>query len=130
MQKERPLSPHLQIYKPQLTSMLSIVHRGSGVFLAIGAPILVLWLWSLATGPEAYAQVQSCLSRWIGQLFLLGWTFSLYFHLCNGVRHLFWDIGRGFEMETLNRSGMFVVFVSLILTAGTCFLAVSQMGGA
>jgi len=130
MQKERPLSPHLQIYKPQLTSMLSIVHRGSGVFLAVGTPILVFWLWSIATGPEAYANLKSCLSHWIGQLVLLGWTFSLYFHLCNGIRHLFWDIGRGFEMETLNRSGMLVVLISSLLTAGTFYLALTRMGGA
>lgn len=128
MQKERPLSPHLQIYRPQLTSMLSIMHRGTGVFLALGTPLLVYWLMTLATGPEAYQEMQQCFSHWFVQLVLLGWTFALFYHLCNGIRHLFWDIGKGFEMDNLYKSGWAVVGSAVVLTVITVVLALS--GGA
>lgn len=130
MQKERPLSPHLQVYKPQLTSMLSIVHRGSGVFLALATPVLVYWLWAIAEGPAAYAELQVCLSHWFAKLVLLGWTFSLFYHLCNGIRHLFWDIGHGYEMQTLYTSGKIVVVVSIVMTIITAYLALGPVGGA
>ena len=134
MQKERPLSPHISIYKPQLTSMLSILHRGTGVFLTFGTPLLVFWLWGVAAGPESYASLQDCLNHWIGKLALFGWSFALFYHLCNGIRHLFWDVGRGFELTTLNKSGWLVLFASVVLTAVTWYLAysplVSQTGGA
>ena len=122
MQKPRPLSPHLQVYKPQLTSMLSILHRGTGVFLSLGTVLLVCWLAAIAAGPDAYAGFQAMSSHWFMQLLLLGWAFSLYYHLCNGIRHLFWDVGRGFEMEDLYRSGWIVLFAALILTAATVYL--------
>ena len=128
MQKERPLSPHLQIYRPQLTSMLSIMHRGTGVFLALGTPLLVYWLMTLAAGPEAYQEMQQCFSHWFLQLILLGWTFALFYHLCNGIRHLFWDIGKGFEMDNLYKSGWAVVGCASILTLVTVVVALS--GGA
>ena len=128
MQKERPLSPHLQVYRPQMTSMLSIVHRGTGVFLALGTPLLVYWLTQLAAGPTAYQQAQECFSHWFVQLMLLGWTFALFYHLSNGIRHLFWDIGKGFEMETLYKSGYAVLVSAVVLTAVTVFMAYS--GGA
>jgi succinate dehydrogenase / fumarate reductase cytochrome b subunit len=127
MQKERPLSPHMSIYKPQLTSMLSILHRATGVFLTLGTPLLVFWLWSVAAGPQAYASMQACLNHWIAQLALLGWSFAFFYHLCNGIRHLFWDVGRGFELTTLNKSGWFVLFASIALTAVTWYLAYSQL---
>lgn len=130
MQKERPLSPHLQVYKPQLTSMLSILHRSTGVFLALGTPLLVIWLYAVASGPEGYASMQSCLGHWFGQLLLLGWTYALFFHLCNGIRHLFWDVGQGLELETLYTSGKIVMVLSVALTGATWYLAVSGMGGA
>ena len=128
MQKDRPLSPHLQVYKPQLTSMLSVLHRGAGIFLTVGTPLLVYWLYTIASGPEAYSALQNCLSHWFSQLMLLGWTFSLYYHLCNGIRHLFWDIGQGYELETLYTSGKLVLLTSLALTAGTWYLALSRTG--
>ena len=127
MLKERPLSPHMWIYKPQLTSMLSILHRGTGVFLTLGAALLVVWLWSIAAGPESYASLQACLNHWLAQLALLGWSFALFYHLCNGIRHLFWDVGRGFELTTLYKSGWFVLFASIVLTAVTWYLAYSQL---
>lgn len=128
MQKERPLSPHLQVYRPQLTSMLSIMHRGTGIFLTLGTPLLVFWLMSLATGPEAYESLQHCFSHWYVQIILLGWTFALFYHLCNGIRHLFWDIGKGFEMENLYKSGWAVLISAAVLTLIT-FIA-AHAGGA
>jgi len=129
MQKERPLSPHLQVYNMfQITSMLSFMHRSTGVFLALCTPFLVYWLTQLAAGPTAYAQVQECASHWFVQLVLLGYTFALFYHLSNGIRHLFWDIGKGFELEHLHKSGYAVVASAVILTAITAVMAFS--GGA
>jgi succinate dehydrogenase / fumarate reductase, cytochrome b subunit len=113
---ERPLSPHLQIYKPQLTSLLSITHRGTGVFLTLGALFLSCWLFSIANGPEAYSNLQKHILAWYGQVLLFTWVFSLYFHLCNGIRHLFWDIGLGLEIRTTYISGYTVIAGSILLT--------------
>lgn len=129
MVKERPISPHLQVYKPQLTSMLSILHRATGAFLALGTPFLVYWLVALAAGPQSYFEAQALAGHWLGQLLLAGWTFGLMYHLCNGIRHLFWDIGQGFELETLYRTGWTVLIVALALTAAIWFAALSSMGG-
>ena len=113
----RPLSPHLQVYKPQLTSVLSITHRGTGIFLTLGAVLLVYWLVTISHGADSYAELQACLSGWIGQVLLLAFTFSLFFHLCNGIRHLFWDAGVGYEIRTAYASGYAVLAASLVLTA-------------
>jgi succinate dehydrogenase / fumarate reductase, cytochrome b subunit len=118
-----PISPHLQIYKPQLTSILSIVHRATGIVLSFGALLLGFWLLSIAAGPEFYAQVTGHISAWYGQLVLLAFTFSLYYHLCNGIRHLFWDAGIGLEIETAYKSGYAVILFSVILTVLSCYLA-------
>lgn len=128
-QKERPLSPHLQVYSPQLTSILSIFHRGTGVFLAIGAPVLVWWLSALAGGAEAYATFSECANSILGKLFLFAWTFSAFYHLCNGIRHLFWDIGKGYELTSLYRSGYIVVASSVLLTLLTWASVLSKVGG-
>ncbi len=122
-QANEPLSPHLQIYQWQLPMVLSITHRGTGIFLTLGTALLVYWLMAIAAGPQAYAQAQTLLGSTLGQLALLGWSFALYFHLCNGVRHLFWDIGKGFELTAVYRSGYAVVLVSLALTAATWMYA-------
>ena len=119
----RPLSPHLQVYRPQLTSVLSITHRATGVFLSLASLLLVCWLVALANGPESYAAVQTHIQAWYGQLVILASSFSLFYHLCNGIRHLFWDIGKGFELDTVYKSGWAVVIASLILTAAAWFLA-------
>lgn len=126
----RPLSPHLQIYRPQLTSVLSITHRVTGVFLSLGIPIFVYWLWSLEQGPETYAGALEFLNSFIGRSLLLLWSFSFYFHLCNGVRHLFWDIGKGFELEQVYRSGWWVVGMSVCLTLLTWAAAYMLRGSA
>ena len=112
----RPLSPHLQIYRPQLTSVLSITHRATGILLCFGAIVFAWWVVALSIGPEAFAAVRSALGSWLGILFLLVWTYSFFFHLCNGIRHLFWDAGFGFEIRTADASGKAVIAGSIVLT--------------
>jgi succinate dehydrogenase / fumarate reductase cytochrome b subunit len=112
----RPLSPNLQIYRPQLTSVLSITHRLTGILLSAGAVLLVIWIMAVAAGPQSYAVLNDVLSTPLGLTMLFVWTFSLFFHLCNGVRHLLWDAGWGFELRTIYASGWTVVAVSLLLT--------------
>jgi succinate dehydrogenase / fumarate reductase cytochrome b subunit len=112
----RPLSPHLQIYRPQITSVLSIVHRMTGVGLTLGAVLVVWWLLAAATGPEYFAIVDGLLTSWIGLLVLLGSTWALAYHLLNGIRHLVWDMGYGYELETVDRSGIAVLIGSGVLT--------------
>ncbi len=114
--RARPLSPHLQVYRPQLTSVLSITHRATGVALAAGTLLLVWWLVAAASGPQQFATVQAVMGSWFGKLILLGWTVSLFFHLANGIRHLFWDAGLGFELRTTYASGWAVVAATLLLT--------------
>ena len=127
--KPRPLSPHLQVYRPQLTSMLSVLHRGTGIFLSLGTVAIVCWLSALASGAAAYEQFQSVVSHPFSQLVLFGWCFSMCYHLCNGIRHLFWDIGAGLEISTVYRTGTVVLLVSCILTAVITYCALSSIGG-
>jgi|TARA_B100001079_G_C16188195_1_gene416016 succinate dehydrogenase / fumarate reductase cytochrome b subunit len=119
---KRPLSPHLQVYKPQLTSVLSITHRGTGVFLSLGALVLTYWLVSLAVSEELFNSFHLHTTFWYGKLFLIGFVFSLYYHLANGIRHLFWDIGLGLEISTTYKSGYFTIFISVVLTLTTLFI--------
>ena len=115
----KPLSPHLQVYKPQITSVLSIMHRGTGVFLSLGAFALACWLVALASGESHFESVKSAFGAWPIKILLVGWVFAFYYHLCNGIRHLFWDIGKGFELETLQKTGYMVLIASAILSAVT-----------
>ena len=116
MSGKRPLSPHIQIYKPQLTSVLSITHRLTGIFLCVGAIVFALWIIALAQGPECFKYMQSFTYNFIGRTLLLGWTFAFLYHLCNGIRHLFWDAGYGFELPQVYKSGWAVVILSVTLT--------------
>lgn len=125
----RPLSPHLQVYRPQITSILSITHRLTGASLAVGALMLTYWLTSAAYGPEAFARAQEFLGSWLGLVLLFGWTFALYFHLCNGVRHLAWDAGWGFDLPRLRASGLVVLIVSVLLTGVTWVAGFAVAGG-
>ncbi|MEX0950672.1 MAG: succinate dehydrogenase, cytochrome b556 subunit [Gammaproteobacteria bacterium] len=127
--RQRPLSPHLQVYKPQLTSVLSITHRATGVFLSLGALVLCYWLLAVAAGPESYAGAQALLGSWPGQLLIFGWVASLYYHLANGIRHLFWDAGYGLELKSTYISGYAVVATTVVLTLITWILVIMQMGG-
>lgn len=124
---QRPLSPHLGIYRWQLTMALSILHRLTGVFLSIGAVIVVIVLASIATGPAEFVMVQELLSHPIGQAVLIAWTFALFLHLANGVRHLFWDAGRGFAISTANQSGIWVMLFALVATVATWALRWSDL---
>ena len=125
----RPLSPHLQVYRPQITSLLSIVHRLTGVALAAGALLLGYWLTSAAYGPETFAFAQGFLASWFGRLILFGMTFALFYHLLNGIRHLAWDAGWGFEMETLKLTGWLVIAATVVLTLITWIAAYAVAGG-
>ena len=113
----RPLSPRLQIYRPQLTSVMSFAHRLTGLILGAYALALVAWLVAAAAGPRSYALVQSFSQSWLGLMVFVGGTFCFFLHLCGGIRHLFWDTGRGFELRTIYASGWAVLAVSTILTA-------------
>lgn len=113
----RPLSPHLQIYRPQLTSILSFAHRLTGLILGIYAAALVAWVTAAAVGPQAFAVVQIFVRSQFGKILLIACTFSLFLHLCGGIRHLMWDAGRGLELRSIYLSGWIVVAVSTLLTA-------------
>ena len=115
----RPLSPHLQIYKPQLTSVMSILHRFTGLGLVAGAVVLVAWLIAAARGAAAFDIAQSLAGAWYGRLLLFLWALALFYHLCNGIRHLFWDAGFGFDLRTVYLSGWSVVIISVLLTIGS-----------
>ena len=112
----RPLSPHLQVYRPQLTSVLSILHRATGIALSVGAIYLATWVIYAAASPRAYAVFQSFNTSIAGRIVLGGWLFCVFYHLCNGIRHLFWDAGYGFELKDAYRSGWAAVVVSLLAT--------------
>ena len=126
--ENRPLSPHLQVYRPQLTSVLSIMHRGTGIALGAGTLLLVWWLVAAASGGDAYADVQAFWGSWIGRLLLLGWSFTLFYHLCNGLRHLFWDAGKGFDLDAAYRNGWLVVGAAIVLTVVAWVWGYSSMG--
>ena len=125
----RPLSPHLQVYRPQLTSILSILHRITGVVIWAGAVMITYWIASATYGPEAFARAQWFLGSWFGRLVLLGLTGATFYHLANGIRHLAWDIGWGYEMDKLNISGWAVLIFTGVMTVLT-FLAGYWVAGA
>ncbi len=112
----RPLSPHLQIYKFELHMVLSIVHRITGALLTVGMIYFTYWLVALANGPEAYYSAQQFFGSGLGRLGLALTIASLYYHLCNGIRHLFWDTGRGFELDTITKSGYWTLGATAALT--------------
>ena len=116
MNRPRPLSPHLQVYKPQLTSILSILHRGTGIVLSIGSIFLVSWILVLTLGESAYQVYSQLVNNWFGKLVIFGFTFGLFYHLSNGIRHLFWDAGYGYDLKDAYISGFAVIFSSISLT--------------
>ena len=119
----RPLSPHLQVYRLPLTAILSIAHRLTGLLVGFGALLLVALLFSLAAGESAYAVLQGLAASWFGRTLLVLLTLALYFHFCNGIRHLFWDAGYGFDLTTADRSGWAALGGALVLTAVTWIVA-------
>lgn len=119
----RPLSPHLQIYRWQISSILSILHRTSGAALGMSTLLFAWWLIALASGPDAYAILHGFFNSLGGKILLMGVTWALFYHLCNGVRHLVWDAGFGFELGTMVRTGWAVVASSVALTVISFVLA-------
>jgi succinate dehydrogenase / fumarate reductase cytochrome b subunit len=121
---ERPLSPHLGVYRWQITNTLSILHRATGVALSLGAVALAYWLVALAGGPQAYASAQAMFGAAWFKLPLIAWSFCLFFHLGNGVRHLCWDAGRGFEPGQIRASGWAVVVFAVVATLAYTLIAI------
>lgn len=119
---KRPLSPHLSIYKPQITSVMSISHRITGMFMSGGLILFAIWIYSVAYNNELFVILNSLLSSIVGMALLFFWTLAIYYHLGNGLRHLFWDTGRGFELESVTRSGYAVIAFALIATGFTWFV--------
>ena len=120
----RPLSPHLQVYRLPLTAVLSITHRLTGLAIVLGAMLLVFALFSVAAGPQAYATTYALADSWLGRVVLIAFTFALYFHLCNGIRHLIWDMGYGFDLDTADKSAIATLAGAAVLTLITWLVAV------
>ncbi|WP_397596005.1 succinate dehydrogenase, cytochrome b556 subunit [Silanimonas sp.] len=127
--QQRPLSPHLQIYAKQITSTMSILHRMTGIVNALGVLVLAWWLVALASGGEAYAQFIAVAGSLPGKAALFGFAATLVYHLLNGVRHLVWDMGLGFEIPQVYRSGYTVIALAVVFT-GLLWYAGLSVGGA
>ena len=121
----RPMSPHLQVYRPQITSVLSILHRMTGVFLTLGTLLLTYWLVAAGYGAETFESAQALVGSWLGHLLLWLFTFSLFYHLFNGIRHLLWDFGWGFELTQVKQSGYVMLGATVVLTVVTLIIAYS-----
>ena len=119
--KARPLSPHLHIYKPQLTSAMSIFHRITGVGLSVGLILFVVWLAALASGPQSYNEFNSYAHSLIGQIFLFGLTWAFCYHFCTGIRHLMWDAGKGLDIQSVYKTGYMALAASTLLTVAIWF---------
>ncbi len=115
-QVRRPLSPHLQVYKPQMTSVLSIMNRISGIATSVGTLMLVWWLAASAGGPKGFAVMQNFAGSWLGLLVLFGWTLALVYHTVGGLRHLAWDAGYGFDLPQVYASGWTAIIATVVLT--------------
>ena len=125
--RERPLSPHLQVYRWQLTMVMSILHRATGVALSVGVFALAWWLLAVAAGGDSYATAAECLASPFGKFVLFGFSLALVYHLLNGLRHMSWDAGWGFDIPDVYRSGYTVAILTVIFTAAIWFVA---LGGA
>ena len=119
----RPLSPHLSIYRPQITSTLSILHRICGVAMSLAALLIVWWFIAAASGPESFAAIDGFLTSWLGILILAGSLWAFWFHFFNGIRHLRWDATVGLGIGESNRTGWIAVILSVVVTLLTLVLA-------
>ena len=122
----RPLSPHLMHYKLPMTAYLSISHRATGMINSAAIVLLVLVIASAAGSPEGYDVMAAIVDSWFGTLLLFGLTVSLYYHLCNGIRHLFWDVGYGFKVETANKSAYVCLAAAAALSVVTWLVAAAS----
>ena len=118
----RPLSPHLQVYRPQLTSMTSILVRVSGIGLLLGALLIVWWFLAAASSPEYFEIADGFITSWFGDLIMALSVWALWFHALGGLRHLIWDTGRGLEVETAEKMGIAMIVVSVVLTILTILI--------
>lgn len=125
--QERPLSPHLQVYKPQMTSMLSILHRATGVFMITGLLVITWWLIAASSGSVFYDQFLDVASSKVGILFTMGWSFCYIYHFVNGIRHLIWDTGRLFGKEAATKAG-YVVFWGAVVLTGALWAGIFTKG--
>ncbi len=125
---QRPLSPHIQIYRWTLTMFLSILHRATGVALYAGTLLLVWWLMAAATGPEAFAVFQGVAGSWIGRLVLFGYTWALFHHMFGGIKHFIWDTGAGFELSAVEWISRGATVIPILLTLISWVLAYKFMG--
>ncbi len=123
--RQRPLSPHLQIYSPQLTSMLSIIHRGSGVFLSFGILLFSFWVIALGYSKETFDCTNIFFQSSLGQVLFAAFSAAFFYHFCNGIRHLIWDVGCGFELSTVYKTGWIVLMISTFLTVSYLALMTS-----
>ncbi|OUD12424.1 succinate dehydrogenase, cytochrome b556 subunit [Thioflexithrix psekupsensis] len=129
--RKRPLSPHLQIYKMPLTAgLMSITHRITGVALAAGTLVLTYWLLSIGLGEETYQEAQAALGSIFGLIVLFGWTLALFYHLFNGIRHLFWDAAKGIDLKSAHLSGLLVLASASIVSVLVWIAAWVARGGA
>lgn len=126
--RDRPLSPHLQIYRLPLNALLSITHRITGLVLVIGSVLAVMLLIAAASGSQVYAEFHAAMRNWAGTVVLFLFTLALYFHLCTGIRHLFWDAGYGFELHTATRNSWLIIAAATILTVLTWAVALAADG--
>ncbi|WP_281984565.1 succinate dehydrogenase, cytochrome b556 subunit [Thalassorhabdomicrobium marinisediminis] len=118
----RPLSPHLTIYRPQLTSMTSIFTRLTGNALIVGALLVVWWFAALASGPEAYERANGFMTSWFGDLVMFGSVACLWYHSLAGIRHLIWDSGHMLDVERSELAGMAIILISILLTIFTAIV--------
>lgn len=125
----RPLSPHLQVYRLPLTALMSISHRGTGIALSAGTLYLVWQLLAAANGPDAYEIFQRFAGSWLGILVLFGWSVSLFYHLVNGIRHLVWDAGYAFTIEATTKANRLVLIATVALTVVAWVAGVASWGG-
>ncbi len=126
--QQRPLSPHLSVYRWLMTNTLSILHRITGVALSVGSLLFVAWLWAAAYNEIFFEDLHGFFSSILGRLMLLGWTAAFYYHLCNGIRHLIWDAGKCLEIHAAVRAGKIVLAAAALLTAFTWFMVLRQSG--
>jgi len=126
---DRPLSPHLTIYRPLINMVMSIVHRITGGANYVGTLLIAAWLVSVAMGPEAYNTVNALFGHPLGKLILLGYSWSVIHHMLGGIRHLIWDTGRGLQIGAVNTLSWLTILGSLALTAGLWIAGIAVRGG-
>ncbi len=127
---ERPLSPHLQVYRPLINMTMSIIHRLTGVALYFGTILLAWWLTAAATGPEYFSYVSGVFGSLPGRVVLIGYTWALLHHMLGGLRHFLWDTGRGFDLTTVDRLSWGTIILSVLLTGAIWFTQLSGGLGA